>query len=193
MKNKTIERQRFNRDVYAVIDQYVSLFPNEKARLSRLLAQITNASDLTDRKNYLGHVTASALVIDTERNILLVHHKTLQKWLLPGGHYEIPEKIADCPIREAHEETGIENLQLDAWHAAHKSCPLDIDTHSIPENTKKGELAHFHHDFCYLVRTSNKSIKMDPDEVCNVGWYPIEVARKMAPRPFLWEKAYTRI
>jgi len=28
--------------------------------------------------------------------------------------------------------------------------PIDIDTHYIPENKKKDERQHFHHDFRYI-------------------------------------------
>lgn len=46
----------------------------------------TGFEDLYNRKNFIGHVTASALTIDVnESKILLIKHKSLSKWLQPGG------------------------------------------------------------------------------------------------------------
>ena len=56
-----------------------------------------------------GHVTCTGLVLapDGER-LLLVHHRRLDRWLLPGGHVE-PDDAAiwHAARREVTEETGV--------------------------------------------------------------------------------------
>src|SRR5947209_18930392 len=55
-----------------------------------------------------GHITCTGLVLapDGER-VLLVHHRRLDRWLLPGGHVEPSDAaIADAARRWVVEETG---------------------------------------------------------------------------------------
>jgi 8-oxo-dGTP pyrophosphatase MutT (NUDIX family) len=56
-----------------------------------------------------GHITCTGLVLalDGER-VLLVHHRRLDRWLLPGGHVESEDAaIGDAARREVIEETGV--------------------------------------------------------------------------------------
>lgn len=48
--------------------------------------------------------------------------------------------------------------------------PFDIDTHIIPENPKKGEPAHFHHDFRYIYTTKENNINVDASESNGYKW-----------------------
>src|SRR5690242_14584739 len=57
-----------------------------------------------------GHITCTGLVFSPDGDeILIVHHRRLDRWLLPGGHVE-PEdvEIWDAARREVVEETGAE-------------------------------------------------------------------------------------
>ena len=54
------------------------------------------------------HFTASAIVINNERKVLLVYHKKLNVWLYPGGHIEPYETPDETVIREVKEETGLD-------------------------------------------------------------------------------------
>lgn len=93
-----------------------------------------------------GHLTASGMVLahDGER-ILLVHHRRLDRWLLPGGHVE-PEDtvIEDSARREVVEETGA--VMDDAFPPP----LLGVDVHGIPPKGK--EPYHLHHDVIFGFR-----------------------------------------
>src|ERR1700723_1473213 len=55
-----------------------------------------------------GHITCTGLVLasDGER-LLLVHHRRLDRWLLPGGHVDPDDtEIWETASREVIEETG---------------------------------------------------------------------------------------
>lgn len=141
---------------------YLESFPEERQRLEILINQLEDDGDIDSRKNFRGHLTGSALCIDpASEKVLLVHHRSLDLWIQPGGHLEPGELPLDAALREFKEETGIESFQLSSFHQRNQH-PLDIDTHFIPANSVKNEPAHYHHDFLYLViseRASDRDLK----------------------------------
>jgi 8-oxo-dGTP pyrophosphatase MutT (NUDIX family) len=74
-----------------------------------------------------GHLTASALVVDPERErVLLTLHGRMRMWLQTGGHCERDDAtLAGAALREATEESGIEGLRLLPW-------PAVLDRHRTP-------------------------------------------------------------
>src|SRR5580704_9698700 len=76
-----------------------------------------------------GHITCTGLVLapDGER-VLLVHHRRLDRWLLPGGHVEPDDpEIWDAARREVIEETGAILAPDPAMEAL-----VGMDVHGIP-------------------------------------------------------------
>jgi len=53
--------------------------------------------------------TVGALIFDPEGKVLLIKsHKWGDRYVIPGGHIELGEKIEDALRREIREETGLE-------------------------------------------------------------------------------------
>jgi 8-oxo-dGTP pyrophosphatase MutT (NUDIX family) len=154
------------------IESYKKLYPHES--LDQLESQLVD--ELTDpefpimlRSNMRGHITCSAFVVNpTKSHALMIDHTFLKRWLPPGGHYEGDESLQSSAAREVLEETGLTcTIPLG-------SIPINIDSHSIPENTKKSESAHVHHDFMYLAIADNDSeITLQLEEVNSAKWVPI--------------------
>lgn len=60
------------------------------------------------------HPTVGALIFNPEGKLLLVRsHKFHDKYVVPGGHIEVGEKMIDALIREAKEETGLDIYDLE--------------------------------------------------------------------------------
>lgn len=151
---------------------YLSVFPDEAKDLNDLIHQVNdNTQNLIDRKNFNGHVTASGLVISDDNKVILIHHKILNRYLQPGGHIEKEDKnITDSAAREVIEETGLKNISLTSWHRKKPLLPILINSHYIPENKKKNEKGHFHHDFMFVYKTTNKNIILQEEEVTDFRW-----------------------
>lgn len=166
-----------------LIENYLKIYPDERSRLGDAinLANRVKKSDLeiTNRKNFTGHFTASSFIIcPKEKKILLLEHKSLGKLLQPGGHIEEYDKTPlDAALRELKEET---NQEPDDFHyiqadPENNLVPFNIDSHRIPENSKKSEDAHMHHDFGYIfIADSIKDIKIDQNESNSFQWTDLE-------------------
>lgn len=172
-------------EVRGLLNSYLTLFPDERDKLKYLSGQLKNSSNLFDRKNFDGHITTSGIVIDSRKKVLLIHHKGLDCWLQPGGHYEEESEFWKTALREIKEETHLEHLNLHLWHLE-KGIPLDIDTHHIPTNANKNEEAHYHHDFRYVFQIGKSfnisTLQLDNSEVSSFGWFNLKEAKELAPR-----------
>ena len=140
----------------SLINAYVQVFPEDREQLAMVFEQLLSESDekLVDRRNFIGHFTASAFVIskDTHR-LLMIHHKALCRYLQPGGHInpEDENPLATAQ-RELLEETGIQQDKLRYFYvdSFNKFVPCNVSVHRIPENRAKKESAHYHYDLQYL-------------------------------------------
>ena len=97
---------------------------------------------LYDRKNFKGHITTSALVINRDDRMLFVIHAVFNKLLPPGGHVEDGDNsLKEASMRETEEETGVPPADLEYLPADAKfpELPFDINSHPIPEHPKKKE------------------------------------------------------
>jgi 8-oxo-dGTP pyrophosphatase MutT (NUDIX family) len=108
--------------------------------------QIVNSPDPFSRSNLIGHITASGLVVDSGK-VLLIRHPYLGLWIQPGGHIDEGEAPESAAIRETQEETGV--LCELVWQ---ENSLVDIDVHTIPNNPAKKEPEHIHIDLCFALR-----------------------------------------
>ena len=109
-----------------------------------------------------GHITATACVTHPSGEaVLVIHHRRLDRWLLPGGHVEPEDANAFATARrEAEEETGV-------VLAAVPPSLAGIDVHGIPSNGK--EPYHLHHDLIVAYRAADAEITVT-EETRATAW-----------------------
>lgn len=115
-----------------------------------------------------GHITGTACILHPNRNsVLLVHHRKLDRWLLPGGHVEagLDSRVADTARREAEEEAG---AQIDPTV---RPQLVGIDVHGIP--ARKKEPFHLHHDLIFGFRAISPEF-VGSEEVRGLAWCPFD-------------------
>ncbi|MEU0689453.1 NUDIX hydrolase [Streptomyces uncialis] len=115
-----------------------------------------------------GHVTASALVVDPERDrVLLTLHGKIHKWLQMGGHCEPSDAtLADAALREAAEESGVEGLRL------LRGGPVRLDRHATP--------CAWHLDVQYAAIAPAGAVESISDESLDLRWFGYDEVAKVA-------------
>ena len=167
-------------DIVSLLSLYNGHFPQEEARVKLFTAFLhrTDGSALFDRKNFDGHITTSAFIINGSwSQMLLLEHRSLKRWLQPGGHAEDSDgSLLLSALREAVEETGIVAEQLSHFPLlVNSEMPFDIDTHFIPPNPNKAEAGHYHHDLRYLfVYTGAQDHVYNADEATGQRWIALD-------------------
>jgi 8-oxo-dGTP pyrophosphatase MutT (NUDIX family) len=106
-----------------------------------------------------GHITASALVIDPERErVLLTLHRKLRMWLQMGGHCEPADAtLASAALREGTEESGIPGLAL------LPGGPVRLDRHLTP--------CAWHLDVQYAALAPVGAVEAISDESLDLRWF----------------------
>ncbi|MEO8597920.1 MAG: NUDIX hydrolase [Candidatus Solibacter sp.] len=160
-------------------------FDGQAQKSLELVLQLLECSPAPFSRNQFtpGHITCSGLVLAPDRRrVLLVHHRRLERWLLPGGHVEPQdESIAGAARREVEEETGA--LVNPAYTIA------GADVHGIP--AKRGEPYHLHHDLLFAFQAISEDIQTS-EESHAVAWCaPAEFDRYQIPDNV--RRAYARL
>ena len=133
---------------------------------ARTYSFVMNHERCFERSLLAGHVTGSAWVVaDDCHDVLLLHHRKLNKWFQPGGHCDGQSDVAAVARREVLEETG----------ASLRSEPndtllpiFDIDIHSIPARGSEPE--HLHYDIRFLFRADRQAPLQPNSESRAVRW-----------------------
>lgn len=132
----------------------------------RVVNLIETESLAFSRKLLTGHVTASAFLINKQRNkVFLTHHAKLGKWLQLGGHCDGIKDPRFAALKEAYEESGLARID----HISDNI--LDIDIHRIPEH--KGVPAHLHYDIRYALEADDQQTFIISDESNDLKWVPL--------------------
>jgi 8-oxo-dGTP pyrophosphatase MutT (NUDIX family) len=119
--------------------------------------------DCFERSNKAGHITASCWLVSRDgQKTLLTHHRKLNKWLQTGGHCDGDSDVLRAALKEAREESGIEE-----WELVVEGI-FDIDIHQIPGRPQEPE--HFHYDVRFLFKTLENETYVVSDESHDLAW-----------------------
>ena len=121
------------RGLKVLLAAYRGRWPQESATVARFDAFVDAHPDCFDRSCRVGHVTGSAWIVDmTGDRVLLAHHRTLGRWLQPGGHSDGDPDTLAVALRETREESGLDVRALD-------EAIFDIDVHRTPARGNRGD------------------------------------------------------
>lgn len=161
-----------------LVQQLQSYIPHdslEAAHLERIVTFLQHTPRPFHRETLEGHITGSAIVVDpTFDQLLLLHHRQLDRWLQPGGHCDGNSNPLAVAMTEVWEETGLT--------AVIPVCEtiFDIDVHRIPE--KANVAAHWHYDIRYLFATNDRNpLQKSEREAIDLKWFPLSQLYQINP------------
>lgn len=148
----------------ATLEVHVAADEHQAELRDEMVAFARTHADALHRTCPEGHFTGSALVVDpARREVLVLFHTKLRRWLQPGGHADGVANLAVTALREATEETGIDGLEV-------VGPAVDLDIHLV---RPPKERPHLHLDVRHLV--------VAPDGARAVGNHESEALRWVAP------------
>ena len=166
-----------------------SIFKN---RLISLIKQYQN--QILDRDCKAGHITCSGLILSPDlQKTLMAYHLIYQSVGWTGGHADGDADLLGVAIREAKEETSIQEIYPISGKI------LSIDILPVPAHEKRGKSVpeHLHYNITYgLIAPEQQTIADKPDENRNVQWIPTgEISRLCTESHMIpiYEKIITRM
>ena len=146
---------------------YQTKWENEPDTVEQFIEFVSTNENCFERKLKEGHITGSAWVVSKDgRQVLLTHHKKLNRWFQLGGHADGNSDVLQVAMREALEESGLERVEPISREI------FDIDIHKIPERGSEPE--HYHYDVRYAFKVDGSEKYVVSDESQNLGWIEIE-------------------
>lgn len=160
----------------AMLQNYYPEDNNELKFKNQMIEFINENHNCFDRTLTIGHITASAWLLNKdESQALLMHHSKLDKWFQLGGHCDGNPDVLAIAIKEAQEESGIENIEPISNNI------FDIDIHLIPENAK--EKAHYHYDVRFLLKVTSDEQIIQNNESKELRWIGKELSNLPTQNP----------
>ncbi len=152
-----------------LLENHTPFNQTEADMLQKMRQFVTANENCFDRTLEEGHITGSAWLVDKDlKHVFFTHHKKLNRWLQPGGHSDGDANTLAVAMREASEESGIEDVFIQ---------PLiqeiyDVDIHTIP--ARKNEPEHLHYDVRFILETDKIHPLKLSDESNQIAWISIE-------------------
>jgi 8-oxo-dGTP pyrophosphatase MutT (NUDIX family) len=153
----------------------------EAADVGRLHALVSASDDPWSRSLPL-HATASALIVHPPtRRVLLRWHARQNGWLHVGGHGDPGEtQPLAVALREAHEETGLDDLV--GWPDV---ALRHVAVVSVPASAR--EPAHEHADLRFVLATRTPDAARPENPTAALRWVSVTEAGELMTSPNLRE------
>lgn len=153
-------------ELLAMLNTHIPADEFEWAMWANTIEFVEKNPSCFERSLAIGHVTASGWVVSPDRRqVLLMHHRKLNRWFQPGGHCDGDPDVLGVAMKEAREETGI-------WATPVSKAIFDVDVHSIPASRK--EAAHYHYDIRFQLQADPNHEVERNHEAREVRWVTMD-------------------
>ncbi len=159
--------------LYRAIEAYPPNDTQEACDKQRMLSLLKSHGDrLLTRQEHNAHFTSSAFVVDKSlQQCLMVYHNIYDAWSWTGGHLDGDTNPLATAVREAREETGIQNLKPIS------SELIALDILPVIGHYRRGQYvgAHLHLSLAYgFIGNPAEPLRICPEENRKVGWIALQ-------------------
>lgn len=173
------------------INEYIPYNEQEEVDKRNMLKFLKMGEHVFDRENELAHFTASAWVVNSKRNqVLMVYHNIYHSWSWTGGHADGEEDLLQVAVREVMEETGIGTVRPLSEEI------FSIEVLHVEGHEKRGKYvaSHLHMNITYLLEADDKErLIVKEDENSGVRWFGFQEALDACSEPFMKERIYKKL
>lgn len=147
-------------EIQTMLAAYTARYPDERAAMEPFVRYVASFDTpaLYDRKNFVGHLTAGALIVSRQTGcVLLLKHKQLGKWLQPVAMWKPPTLRCSMPLsgRRARRRGSVGT----GWSCSRRAapcCPVPgrcgRALHSALPEQGRGRTSAFRHALRFPVR-----------------------------------------
>lgn len=154
------------------LENYLPKNIQEQTDKEAMLTFINRNDDYLVRSNLVGHFTSSAIIVNEDiTKVLFIHHNIYNSWAWVGGHNDGDNDCLHVSVKEAKEETGLENIEILSKEIA------GIDTVYVMSHIKNGVFVsdHLHFNITYILQAKETDkLVIKPDENSGVRWFSFE-------------------
>lgn len=183
--------------VVAMLEQHPCADEKEAQDVQRIIELARLHPNIFSPLCEVGHITGSTLIVHPpSRRVLLNHHRKFDRWMQFGGHMDNDLAPHVTALREAREESGLDDVRLiplprqtgrrSLWEEGQGVGvrPFDVDIHVVPQRDDKPE--HLHLDLRYLVTTDAPDAIATSDESHDVRWFTLDELEALNLEPGVW-------
>lgn len=154
-------------DALALLEGWAAPDPRQEELRRRYVEHLRAHPDGLTRDCRPDHLTASTLVLDPGGDaVLLTLHAKARRWFQLGGHCEPGDvSLAGAALREAREESGLDDLALDP-------VPVQLSEHAVPFCGGHGDVHHL--DVRFVAFAAPGSEHAVSEESLDVRWWPVD-------------------
>ena len=179
------------KELISKIKKYQPFNEQEEMDKALILNWIETQENAFSRENTVAHMTASAWVVNKERNkVLMVYHNIYNSWSWLGGHADGETDLLAVAVREVKEEAGITNVRPVSDEI------FSLESLTVDGHVKKGRYvsSHLHLNVTYLLEAdSEEAVSVKADENSGVAWFTPGEALKKSTEPWFVEHVYGKL
>lgn len=169
------------------LNTYCPKNEQEVADKAMILSYIKTFPDtILTRENNFAHITAASMIFNKNRDkVLMIYHNIYRSWSWTGGHADGDSDMLLVAMKEAKEETGIQNLKV-INAGSDKNSMAAVDILPVWGHVKRGKYvsSHLHLNFSYLFEADEEeALHIKEDENSRVGWILIRELKEKVTEP----------
>ena len=166
-----------------MLKKYVPYNEQEKEDIRMMIKAEEMFMNVLTRENEFCHLTASAFIINKEHTkVLCIYHNIYKSWGWVGGHADGDDDMLYVAIKEAKEETSLENFSVVGTQ------PISVEMLPVKSHVRKGKYvpSHQHLNVTYLFEANERdTIHILEDENSAIGWLSFEELINKCEEPYM--------
>lgn len=165
MTDRTTDRAGLHDDATRLLTMWEPPDADQSRLRSDFLRHLADRADAMSRSCVPAHLTTGLLIMSADhRRVLLTLHRRVRLWLQTGGHCEPDDAtVAAAALREGREESGIDDLRIDA-------VPVRLARHPAPCRPD-GQTVHL--DVQFVAVAPPEAVARPSSESLDLAWFDV--------------------